>query len=127
MNSPDERGLGLAVGVAKIQDQWEVSVVNSNAGDVDDARDALLMPVRERFVLSVTSRGGAPLTLLIVATFWTEDRGLLCSDWWLEMGDEEMGNGWQCWCCRRRDAKLHARSQNLGAGVLDVLAAFVLA
>lgn len=39
---PDERGLGLALGVAKVEDQREVAVVDGDAGDVDDAGDALL-------------------------------------------------------------------------------------
>ena len=40
--SPDEGGLGLALGVAKVQDQGQVSVVDGDAGDIDDARNALL-------------------------------------------------------------------------------------
>jgi hypothetical protein len=41
---PDERGLGLALRVAKVEDQRQVAVVDGDAGDVDDARDALLLP-----------------------------------------------------------------------------------
>lgn len=44
---PDERGLGLALGVAKVEDQGQVAVVDGDAGDVDDARDALLV-LRQR-------------------------------------------------------------------------------
>jgi hypothetical protein len=40
--SPDERGLRLALGVAKVQDQGQVSIVDGDAGDIDDARNALL-------------------------------------------------------------------------------------
>jgi hypothetical protein len=40
---PDERGLGLALGVANVEDQGQVAVVNGDAGDIDDARDALLV------------------------------------------------------------------------------------
>lgn len=43
MNSPDERWLGLASRVTEIQNQREVAVVNSDAGDIDDARNALLV------------------------------------------------------------------------------------
>lgn len=39
---PDEGGLGLALGVAKVEDQRQVAVVDGDAGDVDDARNALL-------------------------------------------------------------------------------------
>lgn len=39
---PDERGLGLALRVAKVEDQGQVAVVDSDAGDIDDARNALL-------------------------------------------------------------------------------------
>jgi hypothetical protein len=41
-NSPNEGRLRLAVGVAKIQNQWEVAIVDGNTGDIDDAGDALL-------------------------------------------------------------------------------------
>lgn len=40
---PDERGLGLALRVAKVDDQGQVAVVDSNARDIDDARNALLL------------------------------------------------------------------------------------
>jgi hypothetical protein len=40
--SPNEGGLGLALGVAKVQDQGQVPVVDGDAGDIDDARNALL-------------------------------------------------------------------------------------
>lgn len=40
--SPDEGGLWLALRIAKVQDQREVAVVDGNAGDINDARDALL-------------------------------------------------------------------------------------
>lgn len=40
---PDERGLGLALRVAKVEDQRQVAVVDGDAGDIDDARDALLL------------------------------------------------------------------------------------
>ena len=40
---PDEGGLGLALRVAKVEDQGQVAVVNGDAGDIDDARDALLL------------------------------------------------------------------------------------
>jgi hypothetical protein len=39
---PDEGGLRLALGVAQVQDQGQVAVVDGDAGDIDDARDALL-------------------------------------------------------------------------------------
>lgn len=39
---PDERGLGLALGVAQVEDQREVAVVDGDARDIDDAGDALL-------------------------------------------------------------------------------------
>jgi hypothetical protein len=41
-DSPNERWLGLAAGVSKIQNQGEIAVVDGNAGDINDARDALL-------------------------------------------------------------------------------------
>jgi hypothetical protein len=40
---PDEGGLGLALGVADVEDQGQVAVVDGDAGDIDDARDALLV------------------------------------------------------------------------------------
>jgi hypothetical protein len=40
---PDEGGLGLALGVANVEDQGQVAVVDGDAGDIDDARDALLV------------------------------------------------------------------------------------
>ena len=43
--SPDERRLRLASGVSEVQDQRQVAVVDSDAGDIDDARDALLYGV----------------------------------------------------------------------------------
>ncbi|KAF1942045.1 RNA-binding domain-containing protein [Clathrospora elynae] len=43
MDSPDERRLGLNARVTEIQDQREIAVVDGNAGDIDDARDALLV------------------------------------------------------------------------------------
>ena len=39
---PDERWLGLAARVPKVQNQGEIAVVNGNAGDINDAPDALL-------------------------------------------------------------------------------------
>lgn len=40
---PDEGGLRLALGVAKVQNQRQVTVVDGDARDIDDARDALLL------------------------------------------------------------------------------------
>lgn len=42
IDSPDERGLWLAAGVSEVQNQRQVAVVDSDTGDIDDARDALL-------------------------------------------------------------------------------------
>ena len=42
---PDEGGLRLALGVAKVEDQGQVAVVDGDTGDIDDARDALLVCV----------------------------------------------------------------------------------
>lgn len=39
---PNEGGLRLAAGVSEVEDQRKVSVVDSDARDVDDASDALL-------------------------------------------------------------------------------------
>ena len=41
-DSPDEGRLRLAAGVSEVQNQREISVVNGDTGDIDDARDALL-------------------------------------------------------------------------------------
>ena len=40
---PDEGGFRLALRVAKIEDQRQIAVVDSDTGDIDDARDALLL------------------------------------------------------------------------------------
>jgi len=41
-DSPDEGRLWLAAGVSEVQNQREISVMNGDTGDIDDARDALL-------------------------------------------------------------------------------------
>ena len=40
---PDEAGPGVAAGVAKVDDQGKVAVVDSNLGETNDAGDALLL------------------------------------------------------------------------------------
>jgi hypothetical protein len=43
VDSPNERRLWLAPGVSEVQNQRQISIVNGDAGDINDARDALLM------------------------------------------------------------------------------------
>jgi hypothetical protein len=59
-NSPNEGGLRLAVGVTKIQNQWEVAIVNGDTGDIDDAGDALLQ-IRQYICLPRLRKGRAHL------------------------------------------------------------------
>lgn len=40
--SPDKGRLGLAARVSEVEDQWQIAIVYRDAGDVDDARNALL-------------------------------------------------------------------------------------
>jgi hypothetical protein len=63
MNSPNEGRLRLAAGVSKIQDQWEVAIVNGNAGDIDDAGDALLDMCELVSIAMTVTALGAPLIL----------------------------------------------------------------
>ena len=42
VDSPDESRLWLAAGVSEVQNQRKIAVVDGHAGDIDDARDALL-------------------------------------------------------------------------------------
>lgn len=53
-NSPDERRLGLASGVAEVQNQRKVAVVDSDTGDINDARDALLVDSQRLFAMPVS-------------------------------------------------------------------------
>ena len=43
VDSPDERRLRLALGVTKIEDQRKVTVMDGDAGDINDTRNALLV------------------------------------------------------------------------------------
>lgn len=40
---PDEGGLWLALRVTKVKDQGQVAIVDSDTGNIDDTRDALLL------------------------------------------------------------------------------------
>ena len=40
---PDEAGPGVAAGVAKVDDQGKVAVVDGDLGETNDAGDALLL------------------------------------------------------------------------------------
>lgn len=82
--SPDERGLGLALGVAEIEDQREVAIVYRDAGDIYDATDALLGSVSLE-----TTRAGA------ILTFDSSD------SWNMVTGGTETLRRWVCrdGCC----------------------------
>ena len=43
--SPDQRGSRVAPGVAKVEDQRQVAVLDGDAAEVDDTGDALLFAV----------------------------------------------------------------------------------
>lgn len=64
---PDEGGFGLALGVAKVKDQGQIAVVDSDTGDIDDARDALLL-LYEHGESDIASVHDVPWTLLKAGT-----------------------------------------------------------
>jgi hypothetical protein len=63
VHSPNEGRFRLAVGVPKVQNQREIAIVNGNAGDIDDAGDALLDMCELVPVATPVIAVGAPLTL----------------------------------------------------------------
>jgi hypothetical protein len=63
MNSPNKGRLRLAAGISKIQDQREVAIVNGNAGDIDDAGDALLDMCEIVSIAMIVIALGTPLIL----------------------------------------------------------------
>ena len=72
IDSPDERGLRLAARVSEVEDQGEVAVVDGDAGDVDDAGDALL-PTVSMWVMEEGKGGrleGEPWIPLRAGTWW---------------------------------------------------------
>lgn len=75
-------GLGLAAGVSEPEDQREIAIVYRNAGDIDDASDALLRMVSLR---AAVRQRRAPSILRIVRTLRRRlERGdaSRCAIWW---------------------------------------------
>lgn len=49
LNSPNQRRLGLTLRVPEVQNERKISVVDGDAGDIDDAGDALLVGCYDTF------------------------------------------------------------------------------
>ena len=64
---PDEGGLRLALRVTQVEDQGQVAVVDGDAGDIDDARDALLVLYQYRSC-DFAGAQDVPWTLLTAGT-----------------------------------------------------------